>query len=355
MSTDKNIELRELIQQMLETIVVCELEQENVNLSDAGYINQRTLISSLFKGEYNRGQIILRLTVIDSLYSTNAAYSYFSFEEMADKIYALGGNEASPVAKQKAVRDYFYLIAKGGKDDRGLFGEPYGFQKNLSEGSRQMSLLSKYAFYELLQDKESYPLGFPIYDRLAKEAYPLVRKMLGEKSYYSMPQSDSLSIEQYIACLAQLRTALFDDEKLFMPKGAKHAFQQYDILDAYLWRMGKFSDGNLSLLLGREDYAKFIGNLGLDAPFGDDGKTRKEDENYKQRVKTEFERYYPPKEGKSGFDFNKLILAHLLTDSKPFANLGLEKYLDALLTHWRVFEGYRNVAPKREISFPAKK
>lgn len=340
--------LQGLIQQMLSAIVLCELGQDNVNLSDAGYINQRALISSLFKGEYNRGQIILRLTVIDSLYSTNAAYSYFSFEEMADKILSLGD--------QTCARAYFYNIARGGKDDKGLFSEPYGYQKNLSEGSKQMSLLSKYAYYELLQDPGQYPLGFPIYDRLAKEAYPLVRKMLGEKDYYSMPQLETPTIEQYVMCLSQLREALFKDEKLYQPNGCQHGYQQFDILDAYLWRMGKFSDGNLSLLLGREDYAKFIGNLGLDAPFSGDGKMRKEDEKYKQRVKAEFERYYPPKEGKkTDFDFNKLILAHLLTDLNPFANLGSEKYLNALLAHWRVFERYRNLAPKRGILFTTKK
>lgn len=341
-------ELRDLIQQMLETIVLCELEQENVKLSDAGYINQRTLISSLFRGEYNRGQIILRLTVIDSLYSTNAAYSYFSFEEMADKILSLGD--------QTCARAYFYKIARGGKDDKGLFSELYGCQKNLSEGSKQMSLLSKYAYYELLQDPEQYPLGFPIYDRLAKEAYPLVRKMLGEKDYYSMPQLETPTIEQYVMCLSQLRKALFKDEKLYQTDGCQHGYQQFDILDAYLWRMGKFSDGNLSLLLGREDYARFIGNLGLDAPFTGDGKARKENEKYKQRVKAEFEKYYPAKDGKkTEFDFNRLILAHLLTDSKPFANLRTEKYLNALLTHWRVFEKYRYLAPKRGISFTTKK
>lgn len=344
MATDKSTEVRSLIQLMMEVIALCELDDEEIVVGDAGYNNQRALISSLFSQPFNRGQLILRLTVIDSLYSTNAAYSYFSFEEMADRILTIGSGT------QEDIRNYFYSIAKGGKDTEGLFSEPYGYQKNLSEGSKQMSLLSKYAYYELLQDPGQYPLGFPIYDRLAKEAYPLVRKMLGEKDYYSMPQLETPTIEQYVMCLSQLREALFKDEKLYQPNGCKHGYQQFDILDAYLWRMGKFSDGNLSLLLGCEDYAKFIGNLGLDAPFGDDGKTRKEDENYKQRVKEEFESYYPAKEGKkSEFDFNKLILAHLLTDSNPFANLGSEAYLNALLAHWKVFEKYRILPPKRGI------
>lgn len=330
---------------MLDTIVLCELEMEDVDVSEAGYINQRSLISSLFKGDYNRGQIILRLTVIDSLYSTNAAYSYFSFEEMAEKISNLGS--------QADARAYFYKIACGGKDDKNLFSEPYGYQKNLSEGSKQMSLLSKYAYYELLQNPAKYPLGFPIYDRLAKEAYPLVRKMLGEKEYYSMPQLETPTIEQYVLCLTQLREALFDGKELFKPQGAKKGYQQFDILDAYLWRMGKFSDGNLSLLLGRKDYEQFIINLGLAASLVKGENVRKEDETYRKRVLADFESRYPIRDGKTlAFDFNKLILSHLVTDKAPFAKMEDNAYLSALLDHWRIFESYRDMAPKRGIKLP---
>lgn len=337
----------------MEAIVFCELNKENVDLSDAGYTNQRTLISSLFKGEFNKGQIILRLTVIDSLYSTNAAYSYFSFEEMAEKIYALGDNEQSAEGKQKAARDYFYKIACGEEDDKGLFSEPYGYQKNLCEGSRQMSLLSKYAYYELLQDIHSYPWGFPIYDRLAKEAYPTVRKMLGAKDYYSLPQSDALTIKQYITCLSQLRIAIFGDYKLFRPEGSHKSYQQFDILDAYLWRMGKFSDGNLSLLLGREDYAQFIINMGLDAPIEKGQQTRKENQTYKDKVEADFKRRYPgEKDKEKKFDFNELVLSHLKTDKDPFHNTSEATYLNALLTHWKVFLPYVDALPKRGISFP---
>lgn len=338
--------LRSLIGNVLRKIVLCELNMERMSVSDAGYINQRALISSLFKEDYNRGQIILRLTVIDSLYSTNAAYSYFSFEEMADRIYALGDGQHSPQARQQAARDYSYAIALGGKDDKGLFEEAYGYQKNLSEGSRQMSLLSKYAYYELMQAPERYPLGFPIYDRLAKDGYPLVRKMLGEKDYYSMPQLETPSIEQYVKCLTQLREALFKGKDLF------EGYQQFDVLDAYLWRMGKFSDGNLSLLLGREDYERFITNVGLAAPYEPGKTTRKETAAYTAALKADFAERYPAVNGKlRAFDFNELILSHLQTDKDPFAGIGDKAYLDMLLAHWKIYETYRDKPPKRGIPF----
>lgn len=36
-----------------------------------------------------------------------------------------------------------------------------------------------------------------------------------------------------------------------------------EILDAYIWRMGKFCNGNFSLLFNKSDYSIFVTNLGL--------------------------------------------------------------------------------------------
>ena len=77
---------------VMRAIAEMELDKEAPSLQQATYNDQKLLISELFKSskEYNTGTIMLRLVVIDSLYSTNAAYSYFSFEEMADKICSIG-------------------------------------------------------------------------------------------------------------------------------------------------------------------------------------------------------------------------------------------------------------------------
>lgn len=316
--------MKKSIRSILDTIITSELLAEDKDLCEVDYNNQRALISSLFEGDYNKGLIILRLTVIDSLYSTNAAYSYFSFEEMAEKIYSIGHVGKDAAAKRRAARDYFYNVVLTGKDPEGVFSEKYGIQKNLSEGSMQMSLMSKYAYYELMQDKDSYPLGFPIYDRLAKLAYPTVRKMLGEKDYYSMSELETPSIKKYITCLTQLRKAIFDNDKLYAPANCETKYQQFDILDAYLWRMGKFSDGNMSLLLGRNDYIRFITNLGL---------CRKKAEKNEKK------------------DFNELVLERMVNYPKPFAGTTNEKYMMQLLAHWMVFDKYKNMPPKRGIKF----
>lgn len=291
--------MKSAIVDILRHIAVDELAGEKIDLSQADYINQRAIINSIFRqGEYTKGQLILRLTVIDSLYSTNAAYSYFSIEEMAEKILALG--------TQRQARDYFYSIACLGKDYKKLFDEPYGIQKDLREGSKQMSLLSKYAYYELMQEPQRYPKGFPIYDRLAREAYPIVCRMLKLKPVERLSQTPD--IEPYINCINQLRKELFSNDEVF------HGFQQFDVLDAYLWRMGKFNEGNLSLLLGREDYCQFIRNIKLDADTM--GKALPSDQ------------------------FNKLVLKAQAQAQSSFAKCSNEAYLSLLLQHWRMFNAH---------------
>ena len=248
----------------------------------------RKLIEDIFNAPvYDLNQIMLRLTVIDSFYSTNAKYSYFSILEMAEAIWDLG--------TENDAQEYFYSLVKGGKDYKGLFSKHYGIKKNLSRGDMMMSLLSKYAYYALLKDKKKYPLGFPIYDRLVRNFYPKVCKLLGLKS--SMPRNTS--IEDYILSMDKLRKALFINSALF------NGLQQYDILDAYLWRMGKFEEGNLSLLLCRCDYEMFVNNLGL------------------KSVSSNFE--------------EQVIKGCENVNIKPFKGLKNETYLDKLLEHWRLY------------------
>ena len=232
--------------------------QSQENNGHFSYTQQRAMINQIFSttsGEnYNVSSIMLRLIVIDSLYSTNAAYSYFSFEEMAEKINNLG--------TEKNAAEYFYVLVKQNMpDSQELFSTNYGIRKNLTAGSKQMSLMSKYAYYVLLQNPDEYPLGFPIYDSLAIKMYPEVCKKFGISPQFTKGAADNnkLEIKEYISALNELRGAIFGNDKLY------EDFQQYDLLDAYLWRMGKLDEGNYSLLFNKEDYKKFITNIGLSA------------------------------------------------------------------------------------------
>ena len=317
MSTQQK-NMKDEVLSIMKLIAEKELDKEASSLQQATYNDQRTLINAIFSGkEYTEGNVMLRLVVIDSLYSTNAAYCYFSFEEMAEKISSLGS--------EKEARDYFYKVTTTGEDRKKLFCEPYGIRKNLGEGSMQMSLLSKYAYYCLLQEPSKYPLGFPIYDRLAKEAYPTVCKMLGISKIHSLPVLETPSIDKYIDCIGQLRKELFgDNNKLFC------GYQQHDILDAYLWRMGKFEDGNLSLLVGWKDYERFVKNLGLEVLKNED------DSAYRKRMVEKYAGTSAVSKD-SKFDFAKAVVIELEKGKQLFRGISVEKYLTELLDHWRIF------------------
>ena len=278
--------------------------------------SQRSIISEMFQEKpYNVSLIYRRLVVIDSLYNTNANYSYFSFDEMAQKIYDIGRSE-------KKARKYFYGIVEGKGDLKNLFGIHYGIRKNLKEGAKQMSLMSKYAYYALHADKENYPFGFPIYDSLVKGMYPRVIRY-----FKNIKNEEALddNIVKYVGALNELRLSVFKkDEKLF------RGMQQFDILDAYLWRMGKIDGGNFSLLIeDKEDYIKFIKNLSLQI---EDCET---DEVYEKRVTNGKDKNSDKEDTK--FDFDKVVVEKLKNNPNPFNGLKNKDYLSKLYEHWKKY------------------
>ena len=255
-------EIREEIREVM-TLLAQTITKNGGEIDTKGlpYNNQRAIISRLFRGEegYGQGQsriqvpvqgqtqehILLRLVVLNSYYSTNADYSYFSLERLAERII----HETTQFASKsgKLPNDYFYdiVLQNLGKPTtigKGFFEASYGIQKIGTPGATLKSLISKYAYYCMMMDTKRYPLGFPIYDSLARESYRKVMSAMGLK-----PQQKQVleygSIGEYISALNELREVVFG-------KGSTALFcglQQFDILDAYLWWMGKLEGGNFSL------------------------------------------------------------------------------------------------------------
>lgn len=325
---------------LIEKFIIPVLNYENSSGNGANetpeeqqfsYVQQRAMINQIFattsEDNYNTQSIMLRLIVIDSLYSTNAAYSYFSFEEMANAIKGLGNEEDA--AK------YFDSLAKGGNDYNNLFSKKYGIRKNLKNGSKQMSLMSKYAYYVLLQNPSDYPLGFPIYDSLAIKMYPKVCNIVG----IIEPQkiTESTSINEYIELLNTLRKKIFSNNTdLF------NGYQQYDLLDAYLWRMGKLDEGNYSLLFNENDYKEFIRNLGLSAEnvknYGEHISTVINNANIVECKKNGNDKY------EYKYDFNKLVRYQCVKkDPNDIARvLSNSGSIKAAIKHWRDFYVNKN-------------
>lgn len=301
-------------------LISLELEKEIKTDTISSYIQQRGLINKIFyttSTEYGNAplsSILLRLIVLDSLYSTNASYSYFSFDNMA--------NEISNIGNESKVVNYFYSLVEGKGDYEHLFDKKYGIRKNLSSGSLQMSLMSKYAYYQLLQHKKQCPLGFPIYDSLAVTMYPKVCKLITK----SEVKIKSDTIGEYIESLNNLRKMIFGDYEGLVFE----TFQQYDLLDAYLWRMGKVNEGNFSLLFSEKDYKTFITNIGLSNTENlKDEKNIiiKEQKTYKNNQTKTIYKYH----------FNNLVKYQCSTMNIDDIVKGIEQNecIKAIIQHWR--------------------
>lgn len=317
--------------------VIAEQLQVSVSVDKRTYNDQRALINSIFRTtsdrEYNIGSIMLRLTVIDSLYATNAAYSYFSIEEMAQRIHNMGSEHA-------ATRQ-FASYAQGNNETAvdALFDEPFGIRKNLAEGSKQVSLLSKYAYYCVLQESQKYPMGFPIYDSLAKEIYP----KLWAKLDLGVKSTEEKEMKAYVADLRKICSALFERE------ADSFGMQQFDLLDAYLWRMGKFSHGNLSLMLERKDYVRFITNLGLNAEergVDKDGRIVYEPlPDYAKRMRCIYcdkpltgKKKVKIAEDPNTVNVDDLVLCEFVSGEKPpFNDIRNQKTLEEMYVHWKQY------------------
>lgn len=325
-------EIRDVMTLLAQTITANRGEIDTKGLP---YNNQRAIISRLFRGEecYGQGQgqgqgrlqgsvhvhsqghvqehILLRLVVLNSYYSTNAAYSYFSLERLAERII----DETTQFATKsgKLPNDYFYdvVLQNLGKPTtigKDFFEASYGIKKNGAPGATLKSLISKYAYYCMMMDPNKYPLGFPIYDNLARKSYRKVMKALELKP--QMVQTlDEGSIGEYISALNELREEIFG-------KGSTALFcglQQFDILDAYLWWMGKLEGGNFSLLLTEGEYKMLINHVKPTPPIkGDKSRGKKIDEQIAKALKD--------------------------IGAAPFASIAdpqRKKFLTAMIDHWR--------------------
>lgn len=265
----------------------------------AAYGGQRILLNSVFASPgYSRNDIIARLIILDTLYSTGAQYNHFTYDDIAEALL-----DPNTFSTRQAACDYFWDIVCGKPDTASIFSSEYGTNTALKPAKR-ISLLSKYAYYELLQHKQQYPLGFPIYDSLALESIPKALKHLNVKPA-TTKKAMVACITDYVKNVDLLRTTLLGGGSALC-----HGFQQFDILDAYLWRMGKFSSGNLSLLFdSKNDYSTFVTFI----------------KNNTQAVKVQ--------------DFSQRILNYLRSANRsvngnPFAGLANAAHLTDLYSHW---------------------
>lgn len=200
---------------------LAELAHQALNRGNAEYARNKALIAQFFAPACAAGhKEEVRLTLIDSLYSTNvAAKRLFGIGDIAEKLRGeFKGGDAE--VKEQAARWV------ENKFDRAnplyaLFAANYGLNKKGKEGQAAVSLLSKYLYF-------ATDYAFPIYDALGAEYYYLAGKK---------------SVPGFQARFRILQEIM--DE---------NGIDGFDQLDSFFWLYGKVDTESFSLVLNKARY-----------------------------------------------------------------------------------------------------
>jgi hypothetical protein len=201
--------------------------------SDSGYIQNKALISGLFRLTRSfSGKEEVRLTLVDSLYSTNVATKrLYGISDIAGKLRGAFRNDDAEVKKTAAQ-----WVESGFANENplyALFAAGYGIDKFGEEGKAAVSLLSKYLYFVT-------DYSFPIYDSL------------GAKYHYIVPVTLPRQKDE-----PEFRRRFVRLEKI----NREYAVNDFDKLDALFWLCGKVYTGSYSLVLSKERYVRLLDYL----------------------------------------------------------------------------------------------
>ena len=209
---------------------------------ESGYSLGKSTILKVFKATdgYSHEDILARLTLIDSMYSTQMSRRYYGLEELAVALADVHNRKNLEEAfldflKDKDLKPFELINSKTVRTN--LFIEKYGIGKNGEDKGSAVSLISKYAYFET-------NFKFPIYDSIVREMYPRVW------NYCGFPKSEMLEFKY------NDMTSFVEMINLMISK-LNSTYVTYDSLDRILWYVGKIYRGNLSLVLSRKEYDAF--------------------------------------------------------------------------------------------------
>lgn len=210
--------------------------------NESGYSLGKSTILKVFKATdgYSHEDILARLTLIDSMYSTQMSRRYYGLEELAVALADVHNRKHLEEAfldflKDKDLKPFELINSKTVRTN--LFIEKYGIGKNGEDKGSAVSLISKYAYFET-------KFKFPIYDSIVREMYPRVW------NYCGFPKSEMLEFKY------NDMTSFVEMINLMISK-LNSTYVNYDSLDRILWYVGKIYRGNLSLVLSRKEYDAF--------------------------------------------------------------------------------------------------
>ncbi len=214
----------------------------------SSYFLNKNAISSIFQtipDRYSYSSILVKLTVIDSLYSTQMGRRYYGLDELARILASIhSGSSLAPLFHALAEGTVTHDNSRFSVNGKNLFNENYGIGKDGKDKGKAVSLISKYAYFETKGN-------FPIFDSIAREMYPRIWRYCGfPKDEITSRNGLSSDIDTFIIAINRLRDK-FEVESL-----------SYDDVDRLLWTTGKIIRGNLSLVLTMEEYMS-LKDMGL--------------------------------------------------------------------------------------------
>lgn len=242
-TSEGNIEHIKQVRAILDSLKIKDVYTPTAD----GFSSDKEAIKHIFemtKGR-SKSEILLRLTVIDSMYSTQMNRRYYGLQELAEKLDCLNQKQALPKLFAKFVKTKDICLFNGrignGKDFN-LWEEKYGIGKDGKDKGVAVSLISKYAYFETGYE-------FPIFDSIACEMYPRIWKYCGWKD--KVPTLKVKDKQQQMLGDKTILAFITAIGELIKRLGGNIS---YDHLDRLLWFTGKIYRGNLSLVLERENY-----------------------------------------------------------------------------------------------------
>jgi len=145
------------------------------------YYNDKLIIKRIFSldGIDHLETIRLRLTIIDSYYSTNMNLRYYGIKNISELIYYSYKDDTS-------LKDELIEFVDESYDNyniKDIFNKAYGISKRGEPKGKAISLISKYAYF--LTDFQ-----FPIYDSIVFETYPKIVNRFPELGIENKLSSD---------------------------------------------------------------------------------------------------------------------------------------------------------------------
>lgn len=239
----------------------CPGSHQPDSLMTNSYRTNYDAIRDLFSHSRVLTQMLIyqRLAILDSFYGTNVnRMRQFGLEEITDAIWneckTPNGNYADSQLSDLAIDfvknpNYKHRLKK-------LCDVVYGYtidkkSNNCLKRQKATSLISKYLFFLVLASGDK--MGFPIYDSIANKLTPKLAVYLGISKPGKVANIIDLTVIQ-----KQLVSVLSKADPLLWNNGTMN---HLEILDYFLWRIGKVGNLSFSLLLTKSELLQHSSNI----------------------------------------------------------------------------------------------